>query len=149
MLAAAANASTATEKAACTRAAGSFMIGKVLSGPSYVSGKYLDGVQLSHTHIQLQNEADQKVYDIAIDNVFASGYDNAGYNVPAPLNKLVYGTRVELCGLPFSGGMHWVHTNCGVTPTKSKPDGWVKILDSKGNPGSNLENREEYCYLWN
>ncbi|MBV8464708.1 MAG: hypothetical protein JO218_02075 [Burkholderiales bacterium] len=137
------------EADACAAAAGTYMTGVVSDGPTFKTGSYRQGVELSHTHVQLINDADNNTYDIAIDNVYADGYDNAGENVPDPLTSLVPGTHIELCGLPFPGGMHWVHSNCGVTPSRSQPDGWVKIIDdSTGNIGSNLEESQEYCYLW-
>jgi hypothetical protein len=136
------------EADACAAASGSYMTGVVTDGPIFKRGKPLQGVELSHTHVQLLADSDGNTYDIAIDNVYADGYDNAGENVPDPLTNLVPGTHLELCGLPFPGGMHWVHSNCGVTPTSSNPDGWVKVIDSQGNIGSNLEESQEYCYLW-
>jgi len=146
-----AQAQTATEQDACAAAAGTFMTGTVVNDPTFAYGSYRQGVELSHTHIQVQSDSDGYNYDIAMDNVYADGYDAAGESVPDPLTSLVSGTRVELCGLPYSDGtgMHWVHSNCGVTPTSSTPDGWVKVLDSLGNPGPNLESSQEYCYLWN
>lgn len=144
-----AQAQSVSEQDACTAAAGTFMTGTVVSDPTFAYGSYRQGVELSHTHIQLQSDSDGYNYDIAIDNVYADGYDYAGESVPDPYTSLVSGTRVELCGLPFPGGMHWVHSNCGAQPTPSNPDGWVKVLDSLGNPGPNLAESQEYCYLWN
>lgn len=144
-----AQAQTSTEQSACTAAAGTFMTGTVVSDPTFAYGSYRQGVELSHTHIQVQSDSDGSNYDIAIDNVYADGYDQAGDSVPDPLTSLVTGARVELCGLPFPGGMHWVHSNCGARPTSSDPDGWVKVLDNLNNPGPNLEDNQEYCYLWN
>lgn len=146
-----AQAQTSTEQDACTAAAGTFMTGTVVSDPTFASGSYRQGVELSHTHIQVQSDIDSYNYDIAIDNVYAAGYDTAGESVPDPLTSLVSGTWVELCGMPYSDGtgMHWVHSNCGVQPTPSDPDGWVKVLDASGNAGPNLESNQEYCYLWN
>ncbi len=142
-------AQTSSEQDACAAAAGTFMTGTVVSDPTFAYGSYRQGVELSHTHIQVQSDSDGYTYDIAIDNVYADGYDQAGESVPDPLTSLLSGTRVELCGLPFPGGMHWVHSNCGVQPTPKTPDGWVKVLDAMGNPGPNLEENQEYCYLWN
>ncbi|MBN8885020.1 MAG: hypothetical protein J0I77_04830 [Rudaea sp.] len=143
------HAQTSGEQAACATAKGTYMTGTVVSDPTFAYGSYRQGVELSHTHIQVQSDSDGYDYDIAIDNVYADGYDQAGDSVPDPLTTLVSGTRVELCGLPFPGGMHWVHSNCGARPTPSDPNGWVKVLDSLGNAGPNLEENQEYCYLWN
>ena len=43
---------------------------------------------------------DGRFYDIAIDDVFAAGYDQAGESVPAPLSRIQPGNRLELCGKP-------------------------------------------------
>jgi hypothetical protein len=110
-----------------------------------------EGVELSHTHLTLLSDQDGRSYDVAIDNVFATGYDAAGERVPAPLSMLRTGDRLEVCGKLFTRGrlgIDWVHTNCGETPTARQPDGWVKILDPRGTPGPNLEASQEYCRLW-
>jgi hypothetical protein len=142
-------AAMASEQTTCTANKGTYMTGKVTTAPKFAPGSFIKGVETSHTHVTLKSDSNGKSYDIAIDNVFASGYDQAGESVPQPLKGLTVGTHLEVCGLPFTGGMHWVHTNCGATPTTSQPNGWVKVLDSKNNPGQNLENNQEYCYLWN
>jgi hypothetical protein len=88
---------------------------------------------------------------VAIDDVFADGYDQAGESVPAPLSGIRPGDHLELCGKPYvSGGpgMDWVHTNCGDPPTSDKPDGWVKVIGPGGALGPNLESSQKYCYLW-
>lgn len=145
-----AQAQTATEQDACAAAAGTFMTGTVVSDPAFAPGSSRQGVELSHTHIQVQSDIDGYNYDIAIDNVYAAGYDAAGESIPDPYTTLLTGTYVELCGMPYTDGtgMHWVHSNCGAQPTPSDPDGWVKILDDLGNPGPNLASNQEYCYLW-
>jgi hypothetical protein len=140
---------SASEQSACAAAKGKYMVGTVVSDPSFAYGSYRQDVELSHTHIQLRNDADGRNYDIAIDNIYANGYDDAGESVPDPLTNLVYGTRVEICGQSFPGGMHWVHSNCGVRPSSSQPDGWVKIIDDSGVPGDSLTDNQEYCYLFN
>ena len=58
------------------------------------------------------------------------------------------GCTVQACGIPYRGGIHWVHNNCGDRPTKSDPDGWLKVIRSDGRPGPNLEANRKYCYLW-
>jgi hypothetical protein len=45
--------------------------------------------------------------------------------------------------------IHWVHSNCGATPTATAPNGWVKKISTTGTIGANLERSPAYCYLWN
>jgi hypothetical protein len=142
--------SWADEQSACTSNAGTLLIGTVISLPRFAKGHDLRGVKLSHTHVQLRGE-DNATYDIAIDNVFADGYDQAGEHVPAPLSQIRVGDRLELCGKPYGSGgpgMDWVHTNCGDQPTPDNPNGWVKVFGPDGSPGPNLESNQEYCWLW-
>jgi hypothetical protein len=143
-------ADQAADAAACQQAAGSFLAGKVTAGPSFRSGAPLHGVHLSHTHLTLLGD-DGTSYDVAIDNVFANGYRRNQASVPAPLNTVRIGDRLELCGEPYSGGdvgIHWVHTNCGATPTQDKPDGWVRKVDQAGNAGDNMEANQAFCSLF-
>ena len=149
----AASAAHADEAAQCRADGGTFLTGRVTGGPVFARGRHpLHGIELSHTHVTLQSDQDGQSYDIAIDDVFAPGYDTAGENVPAPLSTIHVGTRLELCGRPYRDGtrlgMDWVHTNCGARPTGKKPDGWIKILTAGGAPGPNLESSQEYCRLW-
>ena len=146
-----ANAALADEAGQCQAASGSYLTGTVTQGPSFVAGHARDGVELFHTHITLQADQDGRFYDVAMDNVFASGYDAAGEAVPAPLSSIAVGDKLDLCGeLYQSGGagIHWVHTDCAKPPTATAPDGWVKILAADGTPGPNLEGSQEYCKLW-
>jgi hypothetical protein len=140
----------ADEKDTCTAHAGTLLTGSVVSGPSFKPGGRRKGVELSHTHVQLRGD-DGKTYDVAMDDVFAAGYDKAGEHVPAPLSQIKPGTHLELCGQPYTDGtlgIHWVHTNCGDQPTQAAPDGWVKVIGADGTPGDNLESSQEYCRLW-
>lgn len=144
-------ADPATDAAQCQQAAGNFLIGTVTKGPRFQSGKPLHGVYLSHTHLTVKDENGTS-YDVAIDNVFAVGYRRNQASVPAPLNTIRTGDRLELCGQLYSGndvGIHWVHTNCGETPTADKPDGWVRKVDASGNAGDNMEANQAFCRLWN
>jgi hypothetical protein len=138
------------EQNACASGAGSLLIGTVISGPRFAHGYNRHGVELSHTHVRLRGVNGQ-IYDIAIDDVFADGYDQAGEGVPAPLSQIARGDRLELCGKLYVGGrpgMDWVHSNCGDQATPDKPNGWVKVIRPGGGPGPNLEANQEYCRLW-
>lgn len=139
-----AHASDARE---CKAAGGKLLVGEVVSPPKFKHGMYKKGVELSHTHLMLRDKAGEK-YDVAIDNVFASGYRPNSKAVPAPLDTIAVGDKLEVCGIPFDGGIHWVHNNCGDTPTKSDPNGWIKVVRADGSTGPNLEDSQTYCRLW-
>ena len=144
-------ASRADEAAQCRAKAGTFLTGQVTQGPTFTHGHLQNGVELSHTHLTLLSDQDRRSYHIAIDNVFADGYDAAGQSVPAPLSTIQTGDRLELCGKLFTRGglgMDWVHTNCGKRPRPAGPDGWLKLLAPDSSPGPNLEASQEYCRLW-
>ncbi len=146
-----ATAVRADEAADCQANAGAYLTGTVTAGPKFVSGKKRRGVELSHTHLTVRADKDGQPYDVAIDNVFADGYDDAKHRVPEPLSEIRIGDRVTLCGQLYSGGqrgIHFVHTNCGDRPTPSEPNGWVKVVGADGSPGPNLEDSREYCRLW-
>jgi len=138
----------ADDGADCKSGDGKLLTGVVVSKPSFVGGKSLRGIPLTHTHIRIRGDADGKVYDLAVDDVFASGYDPHVSAVPSPLSAITVGEHLEACGLPYAGGMHWVHTNCGDTPTPRDPNGWLKAIDTTGAVGPNLEASQKYCYLW-
>jgi hypothetical protein len=145
-----ASADPATDATQCKQAAGSLVIGTVTHGPTFRRGKPEHGVYLSHTHLTLTAD-DGTSYDVAIDNVFANGYRRNQAGVPAPLNTIHTGDRLELCGEPYASGdigIHWVHTNCGATPTADKPDGWVRKVDPNGDAGSNMEANQAFCSIW-
>jgi hypothetical protein len=139
----------ADERDVCASNAGTLLTGTVISRPRFVHGHDLRGVELSHTHVRLRGD-DARVYDIAIDDIFAEGYDQAGESVPVPLSQIRLGDHLELCGKPYTSGqgMDWVHTNCGDRPSQGKPDGWVKVIGSDNTLGPNLESNQEYCRLW-
>lgn len=138
----------ADERADCAKADGKFLAGVVIARPTFVRGKPLKGIPLTHTHIRIRGDVDGKAYDLAVDDVFAAGYKPHVSEVPAPLSSIAVGQHLEACGIPYAGGMHWVHTNCGDTPTAQDPDGWLKVIDSSGAVGPNLEDSQTYCYLW-
>ena len=141
-------AARADDASDCQAAAGSYLTGVVRAPPTFARGSRLHGIELSHTHVQLIGDADAKTYDVAVDDVFASGYRPRQEGVPAPLDQIKAGDRLSLCGMPYKGGMHWVHTNCGDTPTPQDPDGWLKEIAADGSTGANLEGSTAYCYLW-
>jgi hypothetical protein len=148
---AASGTARADELAQCPANAGTFLTGKVTQGPTFAPGHLHKGVELSHTHLTLLSDQDGRSYHVAIDNVFAAGYDAAAESVPAPLSTIRTGDRLELCGKLFTRGglgIDWVHTNCGNRPRPAQPDGWLKVLAPDGSPGSNLEDSHEYCRLW-
>lgn len=132
----------------CAANAGTLLVGRVVSAPTFKHGMFRKGVELSHTHLTLKGDADGADYDVAIDNVFASGYQQGVAVVPPPLNSIAVGDKLELCGLPFQGGIHWVHTNCGDTPTSQDPNGWLKEVAADGTVGPSFEDSQQYCYLW-
>ena len=141
----------ADDAAQCSTNDGAYLTGRVIEGSSFARGHTLDGVELSHTHLTVLSDQDGQSYDVAIDNVFATGYDAAGESVPAPLSMIRAGDRLELCGKLFTHGrpgIDWVHTNCGETPRAAQPDGWLKVVASDGTLGPNLEDSREYCRLW-
>jgi hypothetical protein len=122
-------AQAADDAAKCQAAAGSYLTGAVVSGPRFKSGAPLHGTYLSHTHLTLRSDADRRAYDVAIDNAFANGYRHNQRSVPAPLNAIKVGDRLELCGKRYTGGdvgIDWVHTDSGATPSPDRPDGWVR-----------------------
>ena len=151
LLSSMARADQAADATQCQQSAGSFLTGTVSNGPKFQSGKERrHGVWLSHTHVTLKAD-DGTSYDVAIDNVFAKGYRRNEADVPAPLDAIRTGDRLELCGQLYTGGdvgIHWVHTNCGDRPTSDKPDGWVRKLDADGNAGDNMESNQAFCGLW-
>jgi hypothetical protein len=140
----------ADDAGVCAGNQGSFISGVVVSGPRFAPGHSLKGVELSHTHVRVKSDQDGQFYDVAMDNVFAAGYDSAGEQAPAPLDAIGVGAHLELCGqlYPQGNGIHWVHTDCGDTPTPRSPEGWVKLIDSNGFVGDNLEASTEYCGIF-
>ncbi|HVI49907.1 MAG TPA: hypothetical protein VM661_01710 [Candidatus Sulfotelmatobacter sp.] len=146
------SAAFADESSDCATNAGSYLSGIVTRGPTFQGGKEQKGVELSHTHVTIKGDKDGKFYDVAMDNVFAGGYAQAGEHVPSPLSGIAKGDRLGLCGRLYSSGdgIHWVHANCGKPPVPGKPNGSVKKLDADGNPTTgNLEDNTQYCKLWN
>ena len=104
-----ANAVLADNSGLCRASDGRYLTGRVIQGPNFVMGHSRDGVELSHSHIILQADKDGQLYDVAIDNIFASGYDSAGETVPAPLSSIAVGDRLELCGALYRHGGLGIH----------------------------------------
>jgi len=141
----------ANDKADCEAGGGNFLIGTVVQGPQFKPGARHRGIYLSHTHIGLKADGQNDIYDVAIDNIFASDYVRNAREIPPSLNAIRAGDRLELCGKLYneSPGIDWVHTNCGDRPTPDTPTGWVKEIDpTTGKPGQNLEGSQRYCDLW-
>jgi hypothetical protein len=138
----------ADDRADCAAGDGILLTGVVIGSPTFAKGKPLKGIPLTHTHIRIRGDSDGKTYDLAVDDVFATGYKPHLAVVPPPLSSIAVGQHLEACGLPYGGGMHWVHTNCGDTPTAQDPNGWLKVIDATGVAGPNLEDSQKYCYLW-
>lgn len=140
--------SRADDRSDCAAGQGTLLTGVVTAPPTFASGRSVQGIPLSHTHIRIRADGDGKAYDVAVDDVFAAGYQPQRAAVPPPLDTIVAGQRLEACGLLYPGGIHWVHTNCGSTPSARDPNGWLKIVDAAGVAGPNLEASTRYCYLW-
>lgn len=147
----------ADEAQDCKNAGGSLVTGVVVDGPYFTGGKdVLDPkdkikIELSHTHLILKSDQDGKRYDVAIDNVFASGYDPVSTEkVPAPFDSIADGDHLELCGHLYTHGplgMHMVHPGCADTPSYDQPNGWVKKIQG-GKVGPNLAGETRYCEIW-
>lgn len=150
LLAALSGAALADNSAACTQAAGSYMTGTVTSAPTFARGRLRQQVALTHSVLYITADADGQNYQVAIDNVFAAGYASAGNAVPAPINTIQVGDKLELCGQKYSDGtgIHWVHTNCNIPPTSATPNGWVKKFNADGSLSDSFTNSPSYCYLW-
>lgn len=93
----------ADEAQECQAASGTLIVGRVVSAPTFKHGVFRKGVELSHTHLTLRSDTDGKDYDVAVDNVFASGYQQGAKVVPAPSGfhrsgRRVGGVRYPICG---------------------------------------------------
>ena len=144
------NDALANDAELCAAGNGIYLSGVVTTLPVFSHGRVLQGVELSHTHISMKAGQDGRTYDVAMDNLFAQGYDQQRNGVPPPLDQLHIGDRISLCGALYTSGigMHWVHSNCGRTPTTQAPNGWVKIIASDGTESQNLEASTKYCSLF-
>lgn len=143
-------AAAADDAAECRAGEGSYLSGVVVGPPKFAHGRFRKGVELSHTHLLLQSDRDGKTYDVAIDNVFADGYDGRTPGIPPPLNAIRPRDRLEVCGALYTkgNGMHWVHPTCGRRPNPHEPNGWIKRIGPDGTPSANLEGNTSFCPLF-
>ena len=150
ILGAACATALADDRQACEAVDGSYLSGQVVSGPTFAHGQFRQSVELSHTHLKLRADQDGRMYDVAIDNVFANGYRQGQSGIPAPLDTLHAGQRLELCGQLYDRGVgiHFVHNNCGARPAGNHPDGWIRVVDGRGQAGPNLEAGTAFCALF-
>lgn len=144
ILALASTLALADGKSTCEAGDGAYLSGQVVKGPVFAHGQFRRGVELSHTHLKLRADQDGRTYDVAIDNVFANGYDQRKTGVPAPLDTITVGDRIEACGVLYDRGVgiHFVHASCG-RPGPSHPDGWIRRVG-----GANLEANTAWCDLF-
>ncbi len=143
---------SASELSTCTANKGAYITGTVTSAPRFATGStVIDGVRLTRTRLNLRSDQDGKTYDVAMDNVYAVDYVRNATTMPKSLAAIQVNQRLGLCGQKYTSGtgIHWVHTNCGATPTATKPNGWVKVIASSGSVGLNLERSQNYCSLFN
>lgn len=142
----------ATEQTTCTANKGTYLSGAVTTAPKFqAASETLQGIKISHAIMYIKATQDGKSYQVAMDNVYATDYVKNATTIPTSLAALKVGTNVEVCGQKYSDGtgIHWVHSNCGATPTASAPNGWVKTIATSGTISANLERSQTYCYLWN
>ncbi len=142
----------ADEQSDCDAAAGTYISGIVVKGPVFArASSTLKGVQLSHTHISVRADQDGQLYDVAIDNVYASDYVLNRRSVPNSFKDFFVNSRVSMCGQTYTSGVgiHWVHNNCSVSPDSAHPDGWIKQMNSDGSVSDSYTASQSYCYLWN
>jgi hypothetical protein len=135
----------------CKAGEGVYRSGVVVRPPIFKHGQYRKGIELSHTHLSLRADQDGKNYDVAIDNVFASGFDPRERGVPASLGAIRVNDHLEMCGQLYTShgvGIHWVHTNCGKRPTPSKPNGWIRKRMADGASSQDIEGNRQYCALF-
>jgi hypothetical protein len=142
----------ATDATTCATNKGTYLSGPITTSSKFQSAtQTIDGVQVSHTIMYIKADQDGRSYQVAMDNVYATDYVKNSTSMPPSLAALTAGKRVEVCGQKYSdgSGIHWVHSNCGATPTTSAPNGFVKTVSSTGTISANLERSQAYCYLWN
>ncbi|HEY8025592.1 MAG TPA: hypothetical protein VIF60_13560 [Burkholderiaceae bacterium] len=142
----------ASDQSDCAAGAGAYLSGTVVSGPVFkAASSTLQGVQLSHTHVQLLADQDGQTYDVAIDNVYAVDYVLNANTVPKSLAAIHVNDHMSMCGALYTSGgpgIHWVHDNCNVAGTATAPNGFIKKAPARGPVYANLARSTAYCYLW-
>ena len=143
-------AHAADARQSCEAAGGSYLTGAIVQGPKFAHGQFRKGIELSHTHLKVKADQDGRLYDVAIDNVFANGYRPGSRDVPPPLDALHAGQQLALCGQLYDRGVgiHFVHINCGQAPTANHPDGFIRVVGAGGAIGPNLEANDIECTLF-
>jgi hypothetical protein len=142
----------ATEQSTCTANKGTYLTGTITTSAKFqAASQTIDGIKVSHTIMYIKADQDGRSYQVAMDNVYATDYVKNSSSMPPSLAALTAGKRVEACGQKYSdgSGIHWVHSNCGATPTTSAPNGFLKTISTSGAISANLERSQTYCYLWN
>jgi hypothetical protein len=150
----------------CAAESGYFQYGIINSPPSsdypnvvnYAAAtESIQTIPLSHTHIEITSAVDGKIYNVAIDNVFAANYNPFSESIPATYSaNLTAGSMIYMCsgnpsGVPYSvsgtfaqQGFDWVHTNCVASGYASTyKNGFLFTSNNQ-----NLTNGQTYCYLW-
>ena len=85
------NDALANDADQCAAGNGIYLSGVVTTLPVFSHGRVLRSVELSHTHISMKASQDGRTYDVAMDNLFARGYDQQRNGVPPPLDQLHIG----------------------------------------------------------
>ena len=145
-----AGAALADDRSDCTASDGAFLTGTVTTAPVFVHGQFRKGVELSHTRFYLAADGAGQKYEVAVDNIFANGYQASAPGVPKALAGIAVGDRLALCGALYTKGLgiHFVHTNCGEKPSQQHPDGWLKRFNADGTEGANLEANQASCSIF-
>ena len=140
----------ADDAAQCRAGAGTFLTGVVVDAPKFTHGRFRKGIELSHTHLSVLSDRDGKIHDVAVDNLFATGYDASTPGIPPALRAIRPHDRVEVCGAPYvrGNGIHWVHPTCGVRPEPQHPNGFLKRIEPDGRPSPNLEANTNFCPIF-
>lgn len=140
----------ADDRSDCAAADGAFLTGTVTTAPVFVHGQFVHGVELSHSRFYIKSDEGGSTYQVAVDNVFANGYQAGTTGIPKALSSIAVGDRLALCGALYTKGLgiHFVHTNCGDAPTSQHPNGWLKRYAGDGAESTNLEASETYCKIF-
>lgn len=145
-----AGSALADDRSDCAAANGALITGTVTTAPVFVHGQFVHGIELSHSRFYIKSDNGGGTYQVAVDNVFANGYQAGTKEIPTALADIAVGDRLALCGALYTKGLgiHFVHTNCGDRPTPQHPDGWLKRFSSSGQESMNLEASQTYCKIF-